>query len=125
MTTDVNRLHRLIDDLEAHPDQWFNHRNGKTTLLIHQLAGEIQVGGHSRIIVQIKFLRDLDYLWPMIKEIFAEQGIEIVRARWMTFPVFIEVEYEGRETRLFFFPREAYQQRTRGYDCLEFNLMDD
>lgn len=131
MTTDVYRLHELIDDLEERQERIFHRGIGKTTLHIHQLAGQIQVGDDRRIIVQIKFLRDMSWLCPMITEIFAEQGIEIIHRRWTTFPEWIQVRYEGRDVTLYFFPigegalgLYQYVRQTRGYDCLEFNLVD-
>lgn len=130
MPTNVDKLHDLNDKLEKHPEGWFWRRVGKTTLQIHQLSGQIHVGDDAKIIVQIKFWRDLDYLWHMISDIFREQGIEIVQYK-QTLPDIMDVRYEGRNVRLYFFKygeslndEEEYRRMTRGFHCLEFNLID-
>jgi len=130
MTTDIDKLHALIDGLNKHDwpifemrPEWLPRGIGKTMLLIHQLAGEIQVGDHEKIIAKIKKERDLTWLTPMVLGIFNEQGIELLRYRREPLAR-MYLRYEGREVSLFFFSSFGYEQRVRGFHCLEFNLID-
>ena len=90
---------------------------------IRQLAGEVQVGDHEKIVAKIKKERDLTWLLPMIEDVFKEQGIEILRRRRDPL-IKLYLRYEGREVSLFFFSSFGYEQRIRGFHCLEFNLID-
>lgn len=120
--TDVDKLHSLINDLEEHPEGIFWRRVGKSTLQIHELAGEIQVGEHDRILVKTKFCYDLSWILPMLEAIFSEQGIEIIRFNKQQSTM--DIMYEGKLTKLHFISSEDYYIRSRGYNCLEFSVID-
>ena len=122
MTTDIDAL---LAFHEASGEKWGHRRNGKTTYQIHLLAGQIQAGGNNKIVVQVRFHRDMCWLLPMITEIFAEQGIEILQVLRESSPRML-VRYEGKEVKLLFFTLDEIfrQQRTRGMNALEFNLID-
>ena len=125
MTTDIDKLHKLIDDLEERPERIFNRGIGKTTLDIHKLAGQIQVGDFDRILVKIKVLRDMQWLHLDIRYIFAEQGIKVISFKEQPQPT-LDAQYEGHQVRLYFFPEQDYQRSSRGFgsNSMEFNLID-
>ena len=120
MSTDVDQLHKAIDD----PGTWSARRSGKTTIQIHELAGQIQVDGQRDIYVVIRYFRDCVWLFPKIKEIFEEQGIEIIhprstKNRWI-------VSYKRHEIKVTFFSVESFDhgRAMRGVDAVEVNLVD-
>jgi len=124
VSTDVDKLHKLIDDLEERPERIFDRGNGKTTLHIHQLAGQIQVGTYDRGLVKIKYFRDWRWLYPMISEIFSEQGIKVFSIKAQPHPM-MDIQYQGRHIRLHFFIEEDYKNLSRGFtNSFEFNLID-
>ena len=77
--TNIEQLHKAIENTNT----WNYRRSGKTTIFIHQLAGQIQVGNVEYIFIWIKCLRDINYLIPMIRQIFYEQGIKILNINTM------------------------------------------
>jgi hypothetical protein len=78
MLTDIDKLHAAINDTNT----WMDRGTGKTTIIIHQLAGQIQLGNYDYIGLVINFSHEFGYLWPMIHSIFEEQRIKILELHY-------------------------------------------
>ncbi len=118
MPTDIDRLHKAIDNLNT----WSSRRSGKTTVMIHKLAGQVQVGDYRDIYVTMVHYRDLQWLRPKIKEVFIEQDIEIIK----TSAKELVVCYNGNETILSFVSLDDFDhgRAMRGVDGVKVDLVD-
>lgn len=67
--TDLDQLHKVVTG------QVYGRRQGKTTARIHELASIIELGNVPEIIIVISAHRDMDYLRPMIENIFRERKL--------------------------------------------------
>jgi len=70
MPIDIDRLHAVIQG-KVH-----GRRCGKTFARVCELAAEVQLSDCIHIVVLITHYNDISYLWPMIKEVFDELGIQ-------------------------------------------------
>ena len=116
MPTNIDRLHKAIEIQKFGG----SHRSGKTTIMIHQLAGQIQVGGHEDIHVQIKYYRDLAWLLPMTMKIFREQGIETIevnRNKWI-------VCYNDHKVWISFFTMDSLSRNIESTDTVDIDFVD-
>lgn len=118
MPTDIERLHKAIND----PLTWSGRNTGKTTIMIHNLAGTIQTTKKGRIAVLIAKYRSMDYLENMIRQIFEEQKIDILKVEkrmdWL-------VKFKEKEIWLMFIPYRDAGRRLQGLDCPYANLDDE
>jgi hypothetical protein len=116
MKTDIDRLHKTINNKLT-----LNfRRSGKTTISLHVLAGQIQVGNMKRINIRVKFYKDKKWLIPRMQEIFREQGISFGRNYLDNYFAF----YEQKRVELQFFCHDIFFEKTQGDDALEMDLID-
>ena len=74
MKIDIEKLHEAIDN----PYTEFISRSGKTTIMIHQIVGEIHLGYDKTIVVLAKTDRDISNIQVMMEDIFPEQDINVI-----------------------------------------------
>lgn len=103
--TDIDALHKVIEKREVGDS--LSRGCGKTFARCHELAGVIEVGDFKVIVVAISLYRDLQYILPMIKEVFAEHGLE-----WEYRPQHYEILCNDKH--IYFIPHDALRHRTRG-----------
>lgn len=96
--TDLFKLHETFFE-------WISgisrRRSGKTTLFCHEIAAGIQLEKKEYIICLIKDQKDLDHIWPILSNVFCEQGINILS--WNRDAGIINAFYNGKKYKILFF----------------------
>jgi hypothetical protein len=109
--TDIEQLHKAIENQNT----WNYRRTGKTTIMIHNLAGQIQTGNIEYIFIWIKCLRDMDHLIPMIRQIFYEKNIKIINIKRERSEIETIFEDKHNVIRFLSFSNPQSEHKTRGY----------
>lgn len=111
--TDLERLHDLFNRRENDPSYVQSRREGKTFLRCHELAGAVEVGDFETIIIYISYMTDLDYLIPMISEVFEEHKIKLIKHK--------SYDFEANNKMLLFITRSGLY-RTRGLEAFYISM---
>ncbi len=93
MTTDLERLHAVLED--PHPGP----RSGKTTAVCHLIAGAIEMG-ETRIHVLISHLNDRQHFFRVLQEVLWEHELssnfgESTITVWTSRPCLVRLYFEG------------------------------
>lgn len=99
METDIDRLHDLIINDRCH------RRCGRTFLLCHTLAGEVEVGDTEKIICLGNDMKTLDFIRNMLYKVFDEHKLSITEKRKDRICV------NGKT--IFFFTHEQWNKRAK------------
>ena len=102
--TDLDKLHNVIEKRSS----GLPRRAGKTYARCHELAGHVEVGDFRNIIVGMTHYSDVDYLFPMIEDIFNEHRIELKRISQNVF--------QANGKRILFMSSSQMSNKTRGLE---------
>ncbi|MCP4147832.1 MAG: hypothetical protein GY757_08775 [bacterium] len=119
MKIDIDRLHALFTTKR------YDRQSGKTTLLASLLAGQIQLGDITKIVVTVGFARDIYNHMDRIIEVFQSFGIAVERKRMES----IQAQFEEKKVKIVFLPiiNQWCYNIIRGMDrnTLVYNVIDD
>lgn len=102
MSTDIERLHKVVDGKEQ------GRGCGKTFARCHEVAGLVELG-HKYIFCITTNHKDWQYIEPMLSDVLQEYGIKLTRVRKPD-------EYRANESIIRLIPKRDQEQRTRGQE---------
>jgi hypothetical protein len=107
-----------VEGIESGGIKPWTRRVGKTTVRVHEIASLVELEKTKQIIVVMSEQRDVGYLFPMVREIFQERGVEIIE-KWTTvnlLPSRIMARAQGSkiQTEIIFIPQNRLAELIRG-----------
>ena len=109
MNTDIDHLHGVIEGRIT------GRQCGKTFSSIHQIAGFVDIN-HPNIIVVIKHLNELHYLYTMFENILNQHQLEPIKFNYNAKEIVVKY------SKIIFVTKNSKEQRCRGLEYILYYL---